>query len=213
MSAELQEQYPATPNVGDDAQRSQPSPQADGDSPETSGSAGDGSGKLVPVSEAIKYRRRAQQAEADFQRTEQTLEDLQAQHEDRLRQLAEAEAQRDELRHQLDALQTRTAAERMLYAAGVTDVETAMALLEKRTSLSDDLDPEQLQQAVHTLLLEKAFLSAPAPSWPDKTASARLPGAGAGARLSRAANRAAQTGSRRHVAEYLRLRRHANTTY
>jgi len=211
MSAELQEQDPAAPS--DDARRSQPSSQADGDSPATSGPAHDGSGKLVPVSEAIKYRRRAQQAEADLQRSEQTLEDLQAQQADRLRQLAEAEAQRDELQHQLDTFQTRSAAERMLYAAGVADIETAMALLEKRTSLADDSDREQLQQAVDALLLEKTFLLAPAPSWPDKTASARLPGAGAGARLSRAAHRAAQSGSRRDVAEYLRLRRHADTTY
>ena len=51
--------------------------------------------RLIPVSEAIKYRRRAQQAESVLQQFEQRLEDTQAQLEERLEQLAKAESQRD----------------------------------------------------------------------------------------------------------------------
>ncbi len=171
------------------------------------------SAKFVPVNEAIKYRRRAQQAESRLQRHEQQLKDVQAQLEDRLEQLAAAEAQRDELQHQFETSRFRGSAERMLYAAGVADVETAMALLERRKSFSDELGTEQLQLAVDQLLQDKPFLLAAPPALPDKTASRRLENVGASARLTQAATRAAASGNRRDVTEYLRLRRQADTAY
>lgn len=169
--------------------------------------------RLVPVNEAIKYRRRAQQAESSLQQFEQGLKDTQAQLAERLEQLASAEAQRDELRHQIDTMHMRSSAERMLHDAGVTDIETAMAVLEKRVTFSEDLDAEQMQQAVDQLLQAKPNLTIVPPVLPDKTASPRLGGVGAGARLAKSAAQAAQTGNRRDVAEYLRLRRQENTTY
>jgi len=191
------EPHPAVEAVGNDPQPQVPGP----------------TGKLVPVNEAIKYRRRAQQAESKLQQYEQKLKDMQAQLEDRLEQLATADAQRDEIQHRLNTTRARASAERMLHDAGVADVETAMVLLEKRTDLSDELDAEQLQRAVEQLLQSKPFLAAAGPSLPGKTASSRLQNSGANVRLAQAAARAASTGSRREVAEYLRLRRQANGTY
>ena len=169
--------------------------------------------RLVPVNEAIKYRRRAQQAESSLQQFEQRLKDTQAQLAERLEQLAEAESHRDELRHQIDTMHLRSSAERMLRDADVTDVETAMAVLEKRVAFSEDLDAGQMQQAVDQLLQSKPNLTTVPPALPDKTASPRLDGVGAGARLAQSAAQAAQTGNRRDVAEYLRLRRQGNTNY
>lgn len=173
---------------------------ADRDAPE-------GPGKLVPVNEAIKYRRRAQQAESRLQQVEQQLNDVRTQFEERLEQLATADAARDEMQHQLEAVRARASAEGALYGAGVVDIEAASALLEKRLSFDDELDAERLAQAVDQLLQDKPFLLAPAVALPDKTASARPREAGMGARLARAASQAVSSGSRRDVADYLRLRR------
>lgn len=169
--------------------------------------------KLVPVTEAIKYRRRAQQAESRLQQSEQQLKDLQAQLEGRIEQLATAEAQRDELQHQLDTSRVRRDAERTLYAAGVGDIETAMALLERRGGLSDETEPKQLKQAVAQLVQDKPFLAASRQALPDKTASHRVQNASASARLAQRAAQAAHSGSRRDVAEYLRLRRQVEAAY
>lgn len=191
MSNGAGSQSPATPDLEDSLAR-QGAPEAPA--------------KLVPVSEAIKYRRRAQQAESRLQQIEQQLSDVQAQFEERMDQLAVAEAQRDELQHQLEATRARTCAERMLYDAKAIDVEAALALLEKRISFDQEVDADELSHAVGQLLRDKPFLTAP-PALPSKTASPRLQTAGLGARLAQAASRAASTGNSKDVAEYLRLRR------
>ncbi len=169
--------------------------------------------RLVPVVEAIKYRRRAQQAETRLQQVEQQLNESRAQLESRLEQLGTAEAQRDELQHQLDNARRRSQAERMLHSAGVGDTETAMAILEKRADFSAELEPGQLEQAVAQLLQDKAFLTAGPQALPGKTASARPSNVGTRARIAGTAARAAKTGNRRDVAEYLRLRRQAEAAY
>ena len=174
---------------------------ADNPAPETPGS------RQVPIAEAIKHRRRAQQAEGQLRQVEQKLQETQTQLEQRLEQLASAEAQRDELQHQLEQANLRASAERMLLAAGVADVETAMTLLEKRTGFSEDLDAARLGQAIERLVQDKPFLVSPVSGLPGKTASARLPSGGPASRLAQAATRAAQTGTRRAVSDYLRLRR------
>jgi len=178
--------------------------------PEPSDESQDGA-RLVPVGESIKYRRRAQQAEARATEVEQQLTDLQAQQERRSEELAEAEAQRDEARHQLQAAENRLAAERKLTQAGVVDVETASLLLARRADLDGDLDAEELDRRIEELLLEKPFLRdrTGGGSLPPGTAAAREPAEAPAARLADAAQRAASTGGRRDVADYLRLRRQA----
>ncbi|MDY7011828.1 MAG: hypothetical protein SVV80_13925 [Planctomycetota bacterium] len=192
------------------------SAQVDPDLEPRSSASADSAGRearLVPVNEAIKYRRRAQQAETSLQQFEQRLKDTQAQLDERLEQLAQAESQRDELRHQIDTMQMRSSAERILHGAGVVDIETAMALLDNRGAFCEDLDAGQVQQAVDQLLQDKPILTTTPPALPGKTASSRLDGFGSEARLARSAAQAAQSGNRRDVAEYLRLRRNSNNNY
>ncbi len=166
--------------------------------------------RLVPVAESIKYRRRAQQAETRLQELEQRLTDLQAHLECRNDELATAESQRDEARHQLGAAEGRLAAERMLAAAGVVDVETASLLLAKRIDFGDDLDRDAIERAVEQIMLDKPFLRGAGAALPPATASLRSPQTSPAAQLASVAERAARTGDRRDVAEYLRLRRHAS---
>jgi hypothetical protein len=166
-------------------------------------------GKLVPVAESIRYRRRAQQAEERLGQLEQQLQEMQSRLDGRNDEVARAESQRDEANQQLQATRNRMTAERLLVQAGVSELETACLLLGRRVDLGDKLQEQTLTQAVEQLLLDKPFLSLPpVPPLPPATASARdgRPGAG---QLAQAADRAARSGSRREVAEYLRLRRQA----
>jgi len=167
-----------------------------------------GASKLVPVAESIKYRRRAQQAEGRIQELDQRLADLQTQLEGRSEEVATAEAQRDELQHQLSIAENRIVAERMLSEVGVVDLETASMLLSKRVDLGEDLDREFLGRSVEQLVLDKPFLRGNSRvSLPPASASAKPPQPSPVARLTHAAEKAIQTGDRKDVAEYLRLRR------
>lgn len=169
----------------------------------------DSDARLVPVAEAIKYRRRAQQAEQRLQELEQRFQDLQSQIQQHGEQLALAEAQRDEAQHQLIVLENRLLAERNLAEAGVVDPETAGLLLAERMDFSEPLEVETLREQIEQLLLEKPFLQRAFTGLPTQTASARNSRAGMAARLTQAAQSAAISGNRQDVAHYLRLRRQA----
>jgi len=172
-----------------------------------------GGAKQVPVAEAIKYRRRAQQAESRIQQLEQQLEGAHSDLDRHGEELAQAEALRDEAVTHLTVTENRLAAERMLNAAGVVDHETASLLLSKRLDFAETLDEEKLSAGVEQLLLDKPFLSvAGAATLPPSSASARTPDASATGQLATAARQAAQSGDRKDVAAYLRLRRQAATT-
>lgn len=169
--------------------------------------AGGAESKLVPVAESIKYRRRAQQAEERLQQIEQQLTELQSQLEHRSEEIAQAEAQRDEANQHLVNVQNRMLAERMMSQAGVVDIEAASLLLGKRMDLNEELEPEAISLKVEQLLLDKPFLRSPlSPPLPPTTASPKVRPNPA-AMLAQAAQRAARSGGRRDVAEYLRLRR------
>ncbi len=171
--------------------------------------ADEGTARLIPVSESIKYRRRAQQAEGRIQSFEQQLKELQDKLEASSRNLGLAEAQRDEASHQLLVAENRCLAERMLGGAGVVDIEAASLLLGKRVDFGQEIEAESLARRVEQLLLDKPYLrGGPVATLPPKTASARSPLNGL-AQLTRAADRAVASGDRRDVAEYLRLRRQA----
>ena len=171
--------------------------------------------RLVPVTEAIRYRRRAQQAEGHLREVEQQLEAAQSRIQQRDDELATAEAQRDEASTQLVVVENRLAAERLLTQAGVVDLETASVLLSRRLDLAEEVDAEALARGVEQLLLDKPFLRSPGTargaSLPPKTASPRDAAAAPAARLAQAAELAARSGDRRDVADYLRLRRRAST--
>jgi len=170
-----------------------------------------GEQRLIPVVEAIKYRRRAQQAEGRLQELEQQLEALQSQVNQHSDELARAEAQRDEAQTQLIVTENRMAAERLFSDAGVLDLETASMLLSKRVDLAEQLDEDALARSVEQLLLDKPFLRGAADAaLPPKTASPRSPGAASASQLTQAAELAARSGDRRDVANYLRLKRQAS---
>lgn len=188
----------------------QDAPQPTIDAPTRQGDAAagpEGESRLVPVAESIKYRRRAQQAEGRLHEFEQQLTELRGQLDCRSEELAVAESQRDEARVQLVATANQRRAERLMTEAGVVDLEAAGLLLSKRMDLAAELEDEAIRGGVEQLLLDKPFLVRPSAPLPPSTASPRSEKPGSFAQLTKAAERAVQTGSRRDVAEYLRLRR------
>ncbi len=170
--------------------------------------------KLVPVGESIKYRHRAQQAEGRVEEVEQQLKEMQSQLDAHGDQLAQAEAQRDEAASRLVETENRLTAERLMATAGLAETETAMLLLSKHVDLTQALDDGALTDAVEELLVDKPFLRAGQVSLlPGSTASAKPTAPGGFGALADAAERAIETGDRRDVAEYLRLRRQNSFSY
>ncbi|MEJ2704624.1 MAG: hypothetical protein P8Z79_19490 [Sedimentisphaerales bacterium] len=151
----------------------------------------DGS-KLVPVTESIRYRKRAQSAE-------KKLEVL-------TEQLAQAKAQTEKMSEQLGALQTEQKLTHKLAAAGAVDLETATLIAKARMQNQDDADVEDM---VEQLKKEKHYLFGGSGGrvTPGKTAGARDRAASNQTVLERAAKKAATTGNRTDLHEYLRLRR------
>jgi hypothetical protein len=154
----------------------------------------DGDGlKLVPVAESIRYRKRAQSAE---KKAEALSEEL-----------AEAKAKASEMAEQLSATQTEQELTRKLAAAGTADMETAILLARAKIGTGGQAD---LDGVVEQLRKEKGYLFAgerQAAATATKTAGAKDRMQSSQAILERAAKRAATTGNRTDLQEYLRLRR------
>jgi len=155
--------------------------------------AGDGDNmKLVPVAESIRYRKRAQSAE---KKVEALTE-----------QLAEAKSQATKISEQLSKIQTEQKLTRKLAAAGVVDLETAVLIAKARVEGQTEADVDGV---IEQLKKEKQYLFADS----NKAMTARKT-AGAKERiqnsqtiLERAAKKAATTGNRTDLQEYLKLRR------
>jgi hypothetical protein len=148
--------------------------------------------RFVPVTESIRYRKRAQSAE-------KKIEEL-------TEQLAQAKAQTTELSGQLSDIQTEQKLMRQLAAAGAVDLETAVLIARARLQDKDDVD---VSGVIEQLKKEKQFLfsaNSPGPV-PTKTAGARDRGTNSQTLLERAAKKAATTGNRTDLHEYLKLRR------
>ena len=148
--------------------------------------------KLVPVAESIRYRKRAQSAE-------KKIEEL-------TEQLAHAKAQTAEISEQLSDIQTEQKLTRQLAAAGAVDLETAVLIARARLQDKDDAD---VNGVIEQLKKEKQFLfttGSPGPA-PMKTAGAKDRVTNNQTLLERAAKKAATTGSRTDLHEYLKLRR------
>ncbi len=145
------------------------------------------SGKLVPVTESIRYRRRAQQAE-------RKLEELQA-------QCGRLNTALTETREALDAAERRRQIDELLVEAEAIDLEAARLLT---MAALEQMDQGELAEVVDDLRRHKPYLfrrhdasgggmsprPRPAPSGADAAAEA-----------------AAATGDRRDLLRYLRLRR------
>jgi hypothetical protein len=149
-------------------------------------------GGLVPVAESIRYRKRAQSAE-------KKLEVL-------TEQLAQAQTQTAKLSEQLNGVQNEQKLMRQLAAAGAVDLETAVLIAQARMQGQAEADVDGV---IEQLQKEKQYLfgGATAGVTPTKTAGARERLTSNETILERAAKKAATTGSRADLHEYLRLRR------
>ena len=148
--------------------------------------------RLVPVAESIRYRKRAQSAE-------KKIESL-------TEQLAQANSQTAELSEQLSDIQIEQKLMRQLAAAGAVDLETAVLIARARMQDKDDAD---VTGVIEQLKKEKQFLftaGSPGPA-PTKTAGVRDRVTNNQTLLERAAKKAATTGNRTDLHEYLKLRR------
>ncbi|HUV66213.1 MAG TPA: hypothetical protein VMW24_20140 [Sedimentisphaerales bacterium] len=161
-------------------------------SEDIAGAGDNDSTRLVPVAESIRYRKRAQSAE-------KKLEVL-------AEQLAQAQTQTAQLSEQLNSVQAEQKLVRQLAAAGAVDLETAMLIAKARMQGQTQVDATGV---IEQLKKEKQYLfgGAGAGAAPAKTAGARDRLTSNETILERAAKKAATSGSRADLHEYLRLRR------
>lgn len=143
--------------------------------------------KLVPVTESIRYRRRAQAAERELAELGQRCDQLQQSLEE-----AEQQVARTERRRQID---------QMLIESDAIDLEAARLLTEAAIEQMDDAD---VSLAVSELRQRKPYLfrraSAPVGGMSPKSRRNGPP-------IDDAAEAAAVTGDRRDLLRYLRMRR------
>ncbi len=150
--------------------------------------------RLVPVSEAIRYRKRAQAAEQQLEQSAEQLRDL--------------ETALDEARQTVTHLERRQRVDALLAEAGAIDLDVARMLTEAAVEVMDDADVES---AVDDLRRDKPYLF--------RKSRTNGHGAPAGHAMSAhvrddasddtdvALNEAATTGNRQALLRYLRLRR------
>ena len=148
--------------------------------------------KLVPVTESIRYRKRAQSAE---KKVEALME-----------QLAEAKSQVTTMSEQLSNIQAEQKLTRKLAAAGTVDMETAVLLAKAKMEGQTEAD---LDGVIEQLKKEKQYLfgGVRGTMRTKKTAGAKERTTNNQTILERAAKKAATTGNRTDLQEYLKLRR------
>lgn len=161
-------------------------------SEDIAGASDNDSTRLVPVAESIRYRKRAQSAE-------KKLEVL-------TEQLAEAKSQTEKMSEQLSTIQTEQKLMHKLVAAGAVDLETATLIAKVRMQNQNEADVDGV---IEQLKKEKQYLfgSTGSSMTPGKTAGARERAPNNQTLLERAAQKAATTGNRADLHEYLKLRR------
>lgn len=153
---------------------------------------GNDAAKLVPVTESIRYRRRAQSAE----KKSETLAE----------QLAEANQKIARMSQDLGDLQIEQKLVRKLAAAGVTDLEAAVLVAKTRMEGKPEAD---VDTCIEQLRKEKAYLFGGSSETATfrKTAGAKDRAKQTQTALEQAAKKAARTGSRADLQHYLKLRR------
>lgn len=145
--------------------------------------------RLVPVTEAIRYRKRAQAAEQELGAAKGRLQDLQVELE--------------QARQTIDALDRRQRIDAMLADAEAVDLEVARLLTEAAVEVMDEPD---VKLAIDELRRLKPYLFRRRADGGAASMPARQRGGG-GHHADEAADRAASTGDRRDLLRYLRLRR------
>ena len=145
--------------------------------------------KLVPVSEAIRYRKRAQTAEQQLERLNE--------------ELRETGVKLDEAKQTITGLERRQQADALLMDAEAIDLEAARLLTEQAVLMMDDPD---IKMAVDDLRRHKPYLFRRRLD-PDHSAMAPAIHSTGHDPAEQAAQNAARTGDRRDLLRYLRLRR------
>ena len=150
------------------------------------------SDKLVPVSEAIRYRKRAQIAEKKAAELQE--------------QLKEAVEKKDFLAGKVSEIKLEHDLADKLITAGAVDLEAAMLVAKSRMQGDEQADAdvviEQLRKQKGYLFDEMERVLAP-----SKTAGVKERVSSGKKVLERAAKQAATSGNRADLQEYLRLRR------
>ncbi len=155
--------------------------------------------QLVPVTEAIRYRKRAQAAE-------QKITEL-------IDRLSTAEQHLEDARKTVDEAEQRYRIEQLLVEADAIDIETARLLTE--ATLAQMSEPD-IQSAIDDIRSSKQFLfrqSRQKHNTPQSVTAASSgairPATGSGTQISLhdAARSAVTTGSREDLMQYMRLRR------
>lgn len=188
-------QQDTLPRIGQEEtsqEEAQPSPEPADRFEEGATETAEAAERMVPVSEAKRYRKRAQAAEA-------TLEELKA-------QLAENQEQIRRSEVLIESLQRRQEMDEILVEHDAVDLETARLLVEQAIA---EGDAEDVASAVAELQQRKPVLFRPRKAV-QATAQAPREINGRTLRqesLERAASAASETGERRDVMRYLRLRR------
>lgn len=153
---------------------------------------GANSDKLVPVSEAIRYRKRAQIAEKKAAELQE--------------QLREAVEKKDVLAGKVSEIKFEHDLADKLITAGAVDLEAAMLIAKSRMQGDEQADAdaviEQLRKQKGYLFDETERVSAA-----SKTAGVKERVSSGKKVLERAAKKAATSGNRADLQEYLRLRR------
>ncbi len=148
--------------------------------------------KLVPVTESIKYRKRAQEAEKQLESLNRKVEQISSENKKLNESLSEVQ-----LDNELTACLT---------GAGVRDVEAGILMARERLAAGDEKD---IKEVVSDLRKEKGYLF-------DRSSSSAAAGLTASAKgretigqgpLERAARRASASGSRVDLHEYMKVRR------
>ena len=149
--------------------------------------------KLVPVAESIRYRKRAQSAEKD--------------NESMVHELAVMKSQNKEVSDRLEAIKTEQQLTRKLVAAGAVDLEATILVVRARMDGSEKADMdgviEQLKAEKQHLFGDQRGMS----FVPQRTSGAKERDSAGHVVLGRAAKKAATTGNRTDLQEYLKLRR------
>ncbi|MCD4830726.1 MAG: hypothetical protein K8R02_02830 [Anaerohalosphaeraceae bacterium] len=150
--------------------------------------------KLVSVNEAIRYRKRAQSAEQKYQLTAQ--------------ELSQSKQELESLNTELKESRCREELVKALATEGAADIETAVLVGKAKLEKNDGME---ITDVVAQMKREKSYLFG-ANNVKDFAAPARTGGAKeklptGSAALERAAKRAAASGSRAALQEYLKARR------
>ncbi len=148
--------------------------------------------KLVPISESIRYRRRAQSAE----RKAAMLKE----------EVAKAKSQNEKLCEKVGRIELENELVTKLISAGVSDLEAAVSVAKSRIEERGDSD---MDEVVEQLRREKQYLFSDAGLHlsPSKTSGVKQKNTSGQSIVERAAQRAARSGHRGDLLEYLKLRR------